>query len=38
MEYVDGIKINDIEGLEKEFGDAKRPSQILIEVFARMIF
>lgn len=38
MEYVDGIKINDIEGLKKEFGDANKPSQILIEIFARMIF
>ena len=26
MEYVEGVKINDINALETEFGDAKRPS------------
>lgn len=38
MEYIEGVKINDIVTLEAEFGDAKRSSQILIEVFSKMIF
>jgi aarF domain-containing kinase len=38
MEFIEGVKINDIPGLEREFGDPKKPSQILIDIFARMIF
>lgn len=38
MEYVEGVKIDDIEGLKREFGDAKRCTDLLVEVFARMIF
>lgn len=38
MEYVEGLKINDIQSLELEFGDPKKASQILIDAFAKMIF
>jgi aarF domain-containing kinase len=38
MEYVEGCKINDVEALKEQFGDAKKASDILIEVFSRMIF
>jgi aarF domain-containing kinase len=38
MEYIQGIKINELEKLKEQFGDAQRPSQILIEIFAKMIF
>ena len=38
MEYVKGVKIDDIEGLKREFGDAKKCTDLLIEAFARMIF
>lgn len=38
MEYIEGDKINDIPNLEKKFGDPKKASQILIDVFAKMIF
>ena len=38
MEYIKGTKINEIEKLKEQFGDASKPSQILIEIFAKMIF
>lgn len=38
MEYIKGTKINEIEELKKQFGDPKLASEILIDVFARMIF
>ena len=38
MEFIEGVKINDVPGLEREFGDPKKSSQILIDIFARMIF
>ena len=38
MEYIEGAKINDILKLEEMFGDPKLASQILIDVFAKMIF
>lgn len=38
MEYVEGLRINDIEGLKEKFGDPKKASAILIDVFAKMIF
>lgn len=38
MEFVEGVKINDIEALEKDYGDAKKASNLLIDIFAKMIF
>lgn len=38
MEYVEGIKINDIESLKTQYGDPKKAASILIDVFAKMIF
>ena len=38
MEYVEGIKIDDIEGLNKQFGSAKACTNVLLEIFAKMIF
>lgn len=38
MEYVEGIKIDDIEGLDKKFGSAKNCTNMLIKIFAKMIF
>jgi aarF domain-containing kinase len=38
MEYIDGIKIDETEALAKKFGSAKSCSDILLDVFAKMIF
>ena len=38
MEYVEGIKIDDIEALDKKFGSAKVCTDALVEIFAKMIF
>lgn len=40
MEFCRGLRIDDLEGLKKRFGDkgAKKASDILLEVFAKMIF
>ena len=38
MEYVEGIKIDDIEALDKKFGSAKDCTNVLIDIFAKMIF
>lgn len=38
MEYVEGVKIDDIEGLEAKFGSAKACTDVLISIFAKMIF
>jgi len=38
MEYVEGIKIDDIEALDKKFGSAKECTDVLISIFAKMIF
>lgn len=38
MEYVEGTKIDDIDKLKEQFGDAKLASDTLVEIFARMIF
>ena len=38
MEYVEGIKIDDIEGLNNKFGSAKDCTNVLIDIFAKMIF
>lgn len=38
MEYVEGVKINDIEGLNAKFGSAKICTDMLIKIFAKMIF
>ena len=38
MEFVEGIKIDDVEGLNKKFGSAVSCTNILIEIFAKMIF
>lgn len=38
MEYVEGVKIDDIEGLNKQFGSAKKCTNVLVDIFAKMIF
>ena len=38
MEYIDGIKIDETEALKEKYGDAKKCSDILLDVFAKMIF
>jgi aarF domain-containing kinase len=38
MEFVEGCKINEIEELKKRFGKPQLASEILIDVFAKMIF
>lgn len=38
MEYVEGIKIDNIEALDKKFGSAKECTDVLIGIFAKMIF
>jgi aarF domain-containing kinase len=38
MEYIDGIKIDETEALAEKFGNAKSCSDILLDVFAKMIF
>ena len=38
MEYVEGIKIDDIEALNAKFGSAKDCTNVLIDIFAKMIF
>ena len=34
MEYIEGIKINEVEELRKKYKDPKLASEILIDVFA----
>lgn len=38
MEYVEGDRITDIEILDKKFGSAELVSNVLIDIYARMIF
>ena len=38
MEYVEGIKIDDIDALNAKFGSAKDCTNVLISIFAKMIF
>lgn len=38
MEYVEGEKINDIETLKEIFGDATKVTDVLVDIYARMIF
>lgn len=38
MEYMEGVKINEVDELKKRFKDPKLASEILIDVFAKMIF
>ena len=38
MEYVEGIKIDDIDALNEKFGSAKDCTDVLISIFAKMIF
>ena len=40
MEFVNGLKIDDLEAIEKKFGEKgpRKASDILVEVFAKMIF
>ena len=34
MEFIDGVKINDTEELNKKYGNAKESSDMLIDIFA----
>ena len=38
MEYVEGSKINDLDRLKELYGDPKKATNILVDVFAKMIF
>ena len=38
MEYVEGFKVNDPEGMKKVGIDPKKVSKTLTEAFAKMIF
>mmetsp|Transcript_34145 Transcript_34145/g.42220 ORF Transcript_34145/g.42220 Transcript_34145/m.42220 type:complete len:177 (+) Transcript_34145:761-1291(+) len=38
MEYVEGVKIDDIEALNEQFGSAKKCTDMLLKIFAKMIF
>lgn len=38
MEFVKGYRIDDLQGLEKEFGQASEVTEQLVDIFARMIF
>ena len=38
MEYVEGIKIDDIDALNAKFGSAKDCTDVLISIFAKMLF
>ena len=38
MEYIEGVKINEIDKLKQMFGEPKLASDILVDVFAQMIF
>ena len=38
MEYVEGIKIDDVDALNAKFGNAQRCTDMLLHIFAKMIF
>jgi aarF domain-containing kinase len=38
MEYVQGDKIDDLETLKTKYGSPKAATDILIDIFAKMIF
>ena len=38
MEFMKGLKITQVEELEKRYGDPKLATDILIDIFAKMIF
>ena len=38
MEFVDGDRITDIEALNLKFGSADKVANVLIDIYARMIF
>ena len=38
MEYVEGIKIDEIDALNEKFGSAKKCTDVLVDIFAKMIF
>jgi aarF domain-containing kinase len=38
MEYVEGDKITDLDTLEAKFGKASRATDLLLDIYARMIF
>ena len=38
MEYVEGVKINEIDKLKERYSRPQSASEILIDVFAKMIF
>ena len=38
MEYVEGLRIDQIDKLNEEFGSARRVTDLLIDIYARMIF
>jgi len=38
MEFVQGLKIDELDELDREFGSAKNVTDLLIDIYARMIF
>jgi aarF domain-containing kinase len=38
MEFIEGDKIDDIETLTKKYGDPTKCTNILIDVWAKMVF
>ena len=38
MEFVEGDRIDDLETLEKKYGSAKETTDLLVKIFAKMIF
>jgi aarF domain-containing kinase len=38
MEFVEGDKITDLEILEKKYGKASKATDLLLDIYARMIF
>jgi len=38
MEFVEGDRITDVETLKIKFGSAEKVSEVLIDIYARMIF
>ena len=38
MEYVEGIKIDDLKRLEEAFGNPRAATDLLVDIFAHMIF
>ena len=38
MEYIEGDKIDDLDALNAKFGDASKVTDVLMDIYAQMIF